>query len=184
MNAVDGLRRKLAGGGPLQGSAGAVPAGDFWIAHNASRSGNLLLGLLPLGDANAETLELLRGTKSGVPVVAGLCATDPFRRIERLLEEARELGAAGVVNLPSVGMIDGRFGRSLGEASLGYDREVELVRAARGAGLVAFGLAFTSEQAALMAGADALILRGPSISAPPGLPVLTWAGDAIVKAPR
>lgn len=184
MSNIDDLRRKLAGGEPIRGTAGPEPAGDFWVAHNATRRGSLLLGLLPLGDANAATLDLLRASRTDIPVVAGLCATDPFRNLERLLAEVVELGAAGVINLPSVGMIDGRFGRSLEEAELGYGREVELIRAARRAGLAALGLAFEAEQAERMSEADAVVWRGPG--APPVLrnPALVWQGTSILRASR
>lgn len=184
MSNIDDLRRMLAGGDPIEGTAGPEPAGDFWVAHNAARRGSLLLGLLPLGDANASTLDLLRGTRAAMPVVAGLCATDPFRNLDRLLAEVVELGAAGVVNLPSVGRIDGQFGRSLEAAELGYGREVEMIRAARRAGLATLGLAFDAAQAASMAEADAVVWGAPD--EPPVLrtPLLLWRGMSIVKAPR
>ncbi|HEX7900068.1 MAG TPA: phosphoenolpyruvate hydrolase family protein [Planctomycetota bacterium] len=131
-------------------------AGDYRIAHNAAGR-RLHLGLLPLGDANAATLDLLRTAK--VPVVAGLCATDPFRDRDRLLAEVKALGAVGVINLPSVGLIDGQFGRSLAAAELGYAKEVDFLRAARRAGFLTLGMAFNAEQAALVAPAvDAVVV--------------------------
>lgn len=150
-------------------------AGDFVVAHNAAGKGSLLVGLLPLGDANAATLDLLRA-KPKVPAVAGLCATDPFRDRERLLAEVRALGAVGVINLPSVGMIDGQFGRGLSAAELGYEKEVEFLRAARRAGFVTFGMAFNGEQAALVKPAvDALV--APKDVEIPG--ALIWDNDTI-----
>lgn len=183
MSNSNDLRRRL--GDALEGSAGPSPAGDFWIAHNAACRSSLLLGILPLGDANAATFDLLRAhATTPIPIIAGLCATDPFRDRDRLLAEVVGLGAAGVVNLPSVGMIDGQFGRSLEAAELGYGKEVDLIRAARQAGLVAFGLAFDAAQAARMSDVDALVWRGEE--APPALqiPVLVWRGTSIVKARR
>ena len=182
MSNIDDLRRKLAGGGPIEGAAGAEPAGDFWVVHNAGRRGSLLLGLLPLGDANAATLDLLRAPrKDAIPRIAGLCATDPFQDRDRLLGEVVALGVAGVINLPSVGMIDGQFGRSLEAADLGYAKEVELLRAARRLGLLTLGLAFDDAQAALMAEADALVWRGDG-AAPAA--ALLWTGTSIVRARR
>lgn len=182
---ADAFRRRLLDGQPIEGTAGPAPAGDFWIAHNAAFRDSLLVGLLPLGDANAATLDLLRAAAPGAgrPVVAGLCATDPFRNLERLLEEARVLGAVGVINLPSVGLIDGQFGRSLEGADLGYAREVELMHAARRAGLPALGLAFTPEQARRMADArpDVVVLRGEPVAL--DVPLLLWQGASILRAP-
>jgi predicted TIM-barrel enzyme len=185
---ADDFRRRLTSEAPIEGTAGPEPAGDFWIAHNASRRASLLLGLLPLGDANAATLDLLRASAAaaGRPVVAGLCATDPFRNLDLLLEEARGLGASGVINLPSVGLIDGQFGRSLDGADLGYDREIELIRAARRAGLAALGLAFTADQARRMADArpDVVVLRGEAGDLALDLPVLAWKGASMVRASK
>ncbi len=184
MSNIDDLRRMLAGDGPLEGAAGPEPAGDFWIAHNAARRGSLLMGLLPLEDANAATLDLLRASRAAVPVVAGLCATDPFRNLDRLLAEVVELGVAGVINLPSVGMIDGQFARSLEAAGLGYAREVELIREARRAGLATLGFAYDAAQAASMEEADARVWGAPE--APPDLkgPLLWWRGMSVLRAPR
>jgi predicted TIM-barrel enzyme len=150
-------------------------AGDFVVAHNAAKRGSLALGLLPLGDANAATLDLLRAGPK-VPVVAGLCATDPFRDRDRLLAEVRELGAVAVINLPSVGLIDGQFGRGLSAADLGYEKEVDFLRAARRAGFLTLGMSFNAEQAALMKPAvDALV-------APKGVDIpgaLVWDNNTI-----
>ena len=185
---VDDFRRRLTSGAPLEGTAGPAPAGDFWIVHNASTRASLLLGMLPLGDANAATLDLLRTAASAAarPVVAGLCATDPFRNLDLLLEEVRGLGAAGVINLPSVGLIDGQFGRSLDGADLGYDREIELMRAARRAGLATLGLAFSADQARRMAAGrpDVVVLRGDAGDLSLDLPLLAWTGASIVRASK
>jgi len=150
-------------------------AGDYRIAHNAAGRGGLLLGLLPLGDANAATLDLLRATP-GVPVVAGLCATDPFRDPDRLLAEVKALGAVAVINLPSVGLIDGQFGRSLSAAELGYAKEVDFLRRARRAGFLTLGMAFNAEQAGLVAaGVGAVVV--PEGGDLPG--ALVWENDRI-----
>jgi predicted TIM-barrel enzyme len=133
-------------------------AGEYTVAHNAAGRGSLLLGLLPLGDANAATLDRLREKPPGA-VIAGLCATDPFRDPGRLLAEVKALGAAAVINLPSVGMIDGQFGRGLSAAEMGYEKEVDFLRAARRAGFLTLGMAFNAEQAALMKPAvDAVVV--------------------------
>jgi predicted TIM-barrel enzyme len=151
-----------------------IPPDGLLVLHNAAGRG-LAYGLLPLHDANAVTLDLLRRRPGAV---AGLCASDPFRDPERLLAEVKELGAVGVINLPSVGLIDGQFGRDLEAAGLGYAKEVEFLRRARRAGLVSFGLAFDAEQAALMTPVvDALV--APRESKLPGALVLEK--DRILK---
>jgi predicted TIM-barrel enzyme len=153
-------------------------AGDFVVAHNAAKRGSLVVGLLPLGDANAATLDLLRA-RPEVPVVAGLCATDPFRDRDRLLAEVKELGAVAVINLPSVGLIDGQFGRSLSAAELGYEKEVDFLRAARRAGFLALGMSFNADQAAMMRPAVDAIVAPKGVELPDAL---IWDNNTIRRA--
>ena len=121
-----------------------------------------LAGLMPYGDANAvveemaaEVLPVVRRT----PVLAGVCASDPFREMPRFLRRLAGLGFAGVQNFPTVGLIDGAFRQSLEETGMGYDREVELVREARAQGLLTTPYVFDAGQARAMAraGADVLV---------------------------
>jgi predicted TIM-barrel enzyme len=43
----------------------------------------------------------------GVPVLAGVNATDPFVDMPRFLKRLKKMGFAGVQNFPTVGLIDG-----------------------------------------------------------------------------
>ena len=90
---------------------------------------------------------------------ATVYAADGLRSLPRLVQSLGELGFAGVLNAPSVGLIDGEFRRQLEEAGYGYEREVELVNLVRRAGLVACAYVFDDNQAdqMLTAGADILI---------------------------
>lgn len=65
-----------------------------------------LAGLMPYGNANdvviemaSEVLPIVKHT----PVIAGVCASDPFRDIPRFLQQIKDLGFAGVQNFPTVG---------------------------------------------------------------------------------
>lgn len=55
-----------------------------------------------------------------VPVLAGVCASDPFRRMDRFLVELERLGFDGIQNFPTVGLIDGNFRQNLEETGMGY----------------------------------------------------------------
>lgn len=55
-----------------------------------------------------------------VPVLAGVCASDPFRRMDRFLLELERLGFDGIQNFPTVGLIDGNFRQNLEETGMGY----------------------------------------------------------------
>ena len=56
----------------------------------------------------------------GVPVLAGVCATDPFRRMEYFLRQLETIGFCGVQNFPTVGLFDGNFRQNLEETGMGY----------------------------------------------------------------
>lgn len=146
---------------PLLGRTGGAEAADFRVLDSTIRFGGPHAALLPIGDANGVLLELAAEGADGAPRIAGVCATDPLRLLDRFVLELKALGFAGVINSPSVGWIDGSPRRSLEETGLGYAREVDLVRIAREADLVAMALAFTPEEAALVVRAGADVVAAP-----------------------
>ncbi len=169
------FRRKIAEGKPIIGggagtgiSAKFEEAGgiDLIVIYNSGRfrmaGHGSLAGLLPFGDANAIVLEMAREVLPVVkntPVLAGVCGTDPFRRMDRFLTEVQATGFAGVQNFPTVGLIDGVFRANLEETHFGYDREVEMIRLAHAMDLLTTPYVFTPEDAEAMtrAGADILV---------------------------
>jgi predicted TIM-barrel enzyme len=92
------------------------------------------------------------------PVLAGVCATDPFRDIGRFLKQLQDLGFAGVQNFPTVGLIDGTFRQNLEETGMGYDAEVDMIKEAGELGLLTTPYVFNVEEAKKMANAGADIL--------------------------
>ena len=119
-------------------------------------------GLMPYGDANAIVLEMAEEVMPVVqhtPVLAGVCGTDPFRRMPIFLEEIKRLGFTGVQNFPTVGLIEGQLRATLEETGMGFDREVEMIRIARDMELLTAPYVFTTDEARAMAeaGADVLV---------------------------
>ena len=93
---------------------------DLIIIYNSGRfrmaGRGSLAGLMPFGDANAIVMEMAREVLTVVrdtPVLAGVCASDPFRLMNRFLQEVKDTGFAGVQNFPTVGLIDGLFRANL-----------------------------------------------------------------------
>jgi len=168
------LRETVRQGVPLLGvgagtgiSAKFAEAGgaDLIIIYNSGRyrmaGRGSLAGLLPYGDANqivvemaAEVLPVVKHT----PVLAGVCGTDPFRRMEVFLPQLQQLGFAGVQNFPTVGLFDGVFRQNLEETGMGYGLEVEMIRMARRLELLTCPYVFNEEEARLMAAAGADVL--------------------------
>jgi predicted TIM-barrel enzyme len=164
-----GRGRAVIGAGAGTGlSAKCAEAGgaDLIIIYNSGRyrmaGRGSLAGLMPYGDANAVVVEMAREVLpivSGVPVLAGVCGTDPFRKMPVFLEELRRLGFAGVQNFPTVGLCDGVFRENLEETGMGFSLEVEMIAAAHELGLLTTPYVFDIEQAVAMtqAGADVLV---------------------------
>jgi predicted TIM-barrel enzyme len=158
----------IIGGGAGAGiSAKFEEAGgvDLIVIYNSGRyrmaGRGSLAGLMPYGDANAIVMdmasEVLTVVKS-VPVLAGVCGTDPFRQIPLFLKQIKEIGFAGVQNFPTVGLYDGLFRRNLEETGMGFDLEVEMIRAAREQDLLTTPYCFNQDEAKAMARAGADIV--------------------------
>ncbi len=171
---LDGFREKVAEGRPIIGggagtglSAKCAEAGgiDLIIIYNSGRyrmaGRGSLAGLMPYGDANAIVMEMAREVLPVVehtPVLAGVCATDPFRIMAHFLRDVRAAGFAGVQNFPTVGLVDGQFRQGLEETGMGYDREVDMIAQARAMDLLTCPYVHNEEEARLMARAGADIL--------------------------
>ncbi|KAL1593229.1 ToMV susceptible protein tm-1(GCR26) [Paraconiothyrium brasiliense] len=140
--------------------------GDLIIIYNSGRfrmaGRGSLAGLMPYGNANDVVLEMANEVLPVVkktPVLAGVCATDPFRDIDRFLKQLKDIGFAGIQNFPTVGLIDGQFRQNLEETGMGYDAEVELVQKARKLDLITTPYVFNVGEAKKMseAGADIIV---------------------------
>jgi predicted TIM-barrel enzyme len=116
---------------------------------------------MPYGDANAVVMDMAREVLPVVertPVLAGVCATDPFRVMKRFLAEVRDAGFAGVQNFPTVGLIDGVFRQGLEETGMGYSKEVDMIALAREMDLLTCPYVHNEAEARAMAGAGADVL--------------------------
>ncbi len=169
------LHAQIAAGKPIIGggagtgiSAKCAEAGgiDLIIIYNSGRfrmaGRGSLSGMLPYGDANQIVMDMAREVLPIVrhtPVLAGVCGTDPFRIMKLFLREVQAAGFSGIQNFPTVGLIDGTFRQGLEETEMGFDLEVEMIRAANELGLLTCPYVFTEDEARAMAqaGADVLI---------------------------
>src|SRR5699024_10076327 len=92
------------------------------------------------------------------PVIAGVFASDPTRNLDTFLNEVKRLGFSGVINFPTVGIIDGQFRDSLESNKQGFQCEVDLVSNAKQLDLLILSYVFTPKQAEQMATAGADII--------------------------
>jgi len=168
------LRERIArgeaiiGGGAGTGiSAKSEEAGgiDLLIVYNSGRyrmaGRGSTAGLMPYGNANQIVKEMafeILPVVKHTPVLAGVCATDPFMMPRLFLEELARLGYAGIQNFPTVGLIEGELRATLEETGMGYDKEVECVALAREMDLLTTPYAFNPDESTAMAKAGADIV--------------------------
>ncbi|PON71459.1 TIM-barrel signal transduction protein [Parasponia andersonii] len=138
---------------------------DLIVLYNSGRfrmaGRGSLAGLLPFADANAVVLDMANDVLpvvKKVPVLAGVCATDPFRRMDYFLKQVESIGFSGVQNFPTVGLFDGNFRQNLEETGMGYGLEVEMIGKAHRMGLLTTPYAFNQDEAVEMAKAGADII--------------------------
>ena len=192
------LQAQVKAGKPIVGcgagtgiSAKCAEAGgaDLIIIYNSGRyrmaGRGSLAGLLPYGDANGIVVEMaseVLPVVKDVPVLAGVCGTDPFRLMPVFLKQLKEIGFSGVQNFPTVGLIDGNFRANLEGTGMGYDKEIEMIRSAHELDLFTSPYVFDEDQALAMAkaGADQLVAHvGLTTSGSIGAAVALTLDEAI-----
>lgn len=132
---------------------------DLILALSAGRfrnSGVASLGcMMPFANSNDLVMDF--GQKEilqrvcNKPVIFGVCGTDLTYDQDDLLNRIIGAGFHGIINFPTVGMIDGIFREALEEIGLGYDCEIELMKKAVKRGLFTIAFVFNKEQAEKMA---------------------------------
>jgi predicted TIM-barrel enzyme len=157
--------------------------GDLIIIYNSGRfrmaGRGSLAGLMPYGNANDVVVEMVfsysrayitfnnltysQGKEvlpivHNTPVLAGVCASDPFRMIPHFLHELKSQGFAGIQNFPTVGLIDGQFRANLEETGMSYSLEVDMVAEAHKLDLLTTPYVFNAEDSKKMAKAGADIV--------------------------
>ena len=172
---LDRFRAMIAEGEPIIGggagtglSAKCEEAGgiDLIVIYNSGRyrmaGRGSLAGLMPYGDANAIVLDMAGEVLPVVkhtPVLAGVCATDPFRLMDVFLDELKRVGFSGVQNFPTVGLIDGTFRTQLEETGMGFGHEIDMIAKAHAKGMMTTPYVFDEASATAMAeaGADVIV---------------------------
>jgi predicted TIM-barrel enzyme len=141
--------------------------GDLIIIYNSGRfrmaGHGSTCGLMAYGDANAIAMEIgefeVLPIVEEVPVICGVHATDPRRRMWHWLLQIKEMGFSGVNNFPTHCIVDGLFRQILEETGMSVEKEFEMVALARKMDLFSIVYVSTPEESKAMAeaGADAII---------------------------
>ena len=161
-------RIPIIGGGAGTGlSAKCEEAGgiDLIVIYNSGRyrmaGRGSMSGLLAYGNANDIVVEMAREVLPVVrntPVLAGVNGTDPFCIFDAYLDRLSELGFSGVLNFPTVGLMDGVFRANLEETGMSYGLEVDMIRMAHDKDMLTTPYVFCEEDAEAMAQAGADIV--------------------------
>jgi predicted TIM-barrel enzyme len=140
---------------------------DLIIIYNSGRFRMMghgsTAGMMAYGDANAIAMEIgeyeVLPVVEEVPVICGVHATDPRRRMWHWLGRVKEMGFSGVNNFPTHTIVDGHFRGVLEETGMSVRKEYEMVALARRMDLFSIVYVGSPEEAVEMAkaGADAII---------------------------
>ncbi len=135
-------------------------SGRFRMAGHGSTA-----GLMAYGDANAVAMEIgefeVLPIVKEIPVICGVHASDPRRRMWHWLLQVKAMGFSGINNFPTHSIVDGLFRQVLEETGMSVQHEIDLVALAQKEGLALFSIVYvaTPEEARRMAdaGADVII---------------------------
>ena len=154
-----GITAKMAARG------GADLVTTFNLAHYRMQGLSSMAGYLPIGDANAITLELgersIINVVSECPVIAGVLGADPSRDMHRFVDKLADAGFDGIMNCPTIALIDGSFRAALEETGMRYADEADVLGYASRRGLFTKAFCTSPDEALAMAeaGVDNIIVH-------------------------
>lgn len=165
---------------------------DLIIIYNSGRfrmaGRGSTCGLMAYGDANAIAMEIgeheVLPVVEEVPVICGVHASDPRRRMWHWLLKVKDMGFSGVNNFPTHCIVDGHFRQVLEETGMSVKLEFEMVKLARKMDLFSIVYVSTPDEAKAMAhaGADAIIAHvGTTIGGSIGVQQATCTMDDAVE---
>jgi len=198
---VERLRAQLKKGRPIiaAGAGTGISAkfiekggADLIIIYNSGRfrmaGRGSTCGLMAYGDANAIAMEIgeheVLPVVEEIPVICGVHASDPRRRMWHWLLQVKAMGFSGVNNFPTHCIVDGQFRQVLEETGMSVKHEFEMVRLARKMDLFTVVYVATPEEARAMAeaGADAIIAHvGTTIGGSIGVKKAVVSMDVTVR---
>lgn len=133
-------------------------SGRFRMAGHGSTA-----GLMSYGDANAIAMEIgefeVLPVVEEIPVICGVHATDPRRRMWHWLLKVQDMGFSGINNFPTHTIVDGQYRQTLEETGMSVQKEFDCVALARKMNMFSIVYVAKPEEAKAMAeaGADVII---------------------------
>ena len=166
---------------------------DLIIIYNSGRfrmaGAGSTAGLMSYGDANAIAMEIgefeVLPVVEEIPVICGVHATDPRRRMWHFLGQVKDMGFSGVNNFPTHTIVDGHYRQTLEETGMGVQKEVDMIALAHKMGMFTMPYVVTADEAKNMAeaGADVIIAHvGCTVGGSIGVTDATVGIEDVVSA--
>ncbi|MEM8956138.1 MAG: phosphoenolpyruvate hydrolase family protein [Verrucomicrobiota bacterium] len=140
---------------------------DLIIIYNSGRfrmaGAGSTAGMMAFGDANAIAMEIgefeVLPIVEEIPVICGVHASDPRRRMWHFLLQVKDMGFSGANNFPTHTIVDGQFRQTLEETGMSVQTEIEMIALAHKMDLFTIPYVVTPDEAKAMAeaGADVII---------------------------
>jgi predicted TIM-barrel enzyme len=154
-----GITAKMAANG------GADMVTTHILAFYRMQGLSSMAGYLPIGDANSITLDIgqsyFRRVVPDTPLFAGILCCDPTRDMQQFVHTLIAAGFDGIMNCPTVALIDGQYRKDLEETGLGYFHEIDILSYAASQGIYTKAFCTNSEEAMAMAevGVDNIVVH-------------------------
>lgn len=138
----------------------ALSAGKYRIMGRSS-----FASYFCYGNSNEQVMEMgqreLFPIIEETPIIFGLMANDPSLHLYEHLKEIKAAGFSGIVNFPTMALIDGKFREALEEEGNTYQQEVEAIHLARYLDLFTIAFVTTEDETKQMieAGADVICVN-------------------------
>jgi predicted TIM-barrel enzyme len=135
-------------------------SGRFRMAGHGSTA-----GLMSYGDANAIAMEIgefeVLPVVEEIPVICGVHATDPRRRMWHWLLKVQDMGFSGINNFPTHTIVDGQYRQTLEETGMSVQKEFDCVALAHKMDMFSIVYVAKPGEAKAMAEASAVRLVSP-----------------------
>ncbi len=164
--AAKGVIFEAAVGSGISAKWSEAGGADLIATYNIAKyrmMGYSRVGYFPIGDANQIVLDLgkreILPLIKNVPVIAGVFGADPTRDMPTYLDEISAAGFSGVLNCPTLALLDGNFRKGIEKSGFGYQKEIDMIAIAHGKDLFTQAFVTHEEEAQKMvaAGVDLVI---------------------------
>lgn len=118
-------------------------------------------GLMPYANGNDLLIQLMHRVfpiVKEVPMIAGICGSDPTREMKQFLQELKFYGFSAIMNYPTIGGWREKLREDIEAVNLGIKKETETLVMAKELGFYTIAYAYDEDAAIMAAQADVDII--------------------------